>query len=167
MSTNPLIYLCGLSQADHELYDAKKKSCHNLSSPRNRHGGAPGRLDSAFTLSVGCVGSIHHACLYLPICTNSWDRSVGQTYIDLTRPTGLLFLLQVAEEQPWRHSSSLKDRLGLTDQELEILKRSPRSGLGGGDYVRVEQRVTGRSAGGPKTAVGYLLGELRMRPEEV
>eukprot|EP00904_Undaria_pinnatifida_P012613 jgi/Undpi1/8482/HiC_scaffold_25.g10949.m1 len=82
-------------------------------------------------------------------------------------PFHFLVTPQVAEKQPWRHASSLKDRLGLTNEELAILKLSPRSGLGGGDPIRVEQRLTGRSAGGPKTAVGYLLGELRMRPEEV
>ena len=32
---------------------------------------------------------------------------------------------------------------------------------------RMREKMTGRSAGGPHTAVGYLLGELRMRPEEV
>lgn len=32
---------------------------------------------------------------------------------------------------------------------------------------RMREKMTGRSAGGPQTAVGYLLGELRMRPEEV
>ncbi|CAM9978665.1 unnamed protein product, partial [Ectocarpus sp. 12 AP-2014] len=108
--------------------------------------------------------------------------------------------------------------LGLSDEEVEQLRRSPRSGLAlsggvldsdsegaaadaspgldaggrGGtadgvkvspglgvvDYgreaaaaaaaaSRMKERMTGRSAGGPETAVGYLLGELRMRPEEV
>lgn len=32
---------------------------------------------------------------------------------------------------------------------------------------KMREKLTGRSAGGPETAVGYLLGELRMRPEEV
>ena len=32
---------------------------------------------------------------------------------------------------------------------------------------RLRDKMTGRSAGGPHTAVGYLLGELRMRPDEV
>lgn len=33
--------------------------------------------------------------------------------------------------------------------------------------ARMMEKMTGRSSGGPQTAVGYLLGELRMRPEEV
>ncbi|CAN0334355.1 unnamed protein product, partial [Ectocarpus fasciculatus] len=123
-------------------------------------------------------------------------------------------------EPPWEHHSlSLQERLGLSDEEVEKLRRSPRSGLalsggiigsdsggaaadafpgldvdggrggtvdgvkvspGSGvvDYgreaaaaaaaaSRMKERMTGRSAGGPQTAVGYLLGELRMRPEEV
>lgn len=33
--------------------------------------------------------------------------------------------------------------------------------------ARMTEKMTGKSSGGPQTAVGYLLGELRMRPEEV
>lgn len=131
---------------------------------------------------------------------------------------------------------SLQERLGLTDEEVERLRCSPRSGLalsraavldtgvdiapdlgvgaagggfvdggadagvdvgGGGatwggihvspssgeiDYdgeaaaaaataaaaaARMREKMTGTSSGGPQTAVGYLLGELRMKPEEV
>ncbi|CAM9110496.1 unnamed protein product, partial [Scytosiphon promiscuus] len=78
----------------------------------------------------------------------------------------------------WQHPSlSLQERLGLSDEEVDLLRRSPRSGLAPprqkGDGVsaavesRMRERMTGRSAGGPQTAVGYLLGELRMRTEEV
>lgn len=130
-------------------------------------------------------------------------------------------------EPLWQHHSlSLQERLGLTDEEVDRLRRSPRSGLpapvtgdagldrGGGVFAenaggsggvggrrddaflgrgvsmspgsgvvdydgesaaaaaavaedRMREKMTGRSAGGPHTAVGYLLGELRMRPEEV
>lgn len=69
------------------------------------------------------------------------------------------------EERPWQHALSLKDRLGLTDDEVVRLQASRRTGLG--SARRLEERLTSRSAGGPKTGIGYLLGELRMKPEEV
>lgn len=66
---------------------------------------------------------------------------------------------------PWQHSLSLSDRLGMTGDEVETLRLSSRAGLA--DEAKMEQKLTGRSAGGPTTAVGYLLGQLRLRPERV
>lgn len=61
---------------------------------------------------------------------------------------------------------SLKERLGMSDEEVQALRASNRSGLADSDLL-VEQKLTGAESGGPTTALGYLLENLRMKPWEV
>lgn len=84
---------------------------------------------------------------------------------DDSPPTSISHIDEGDSEGPSHMSLSLKERLGLTDEELQALVRSHRAGLANDQSV--ERKLTGPASGGAKTAVGYLLGELRMKPGEV
>lgn len=62
-------------------------------------------------------------------------------------------------------TQSLKERLGLTEEEVSALRASKRAGLKTDEAMA--NQLTGPFTGGPSTAPGYLLEELRMNPDEV